>query len=346
MPLFQTKNLKIMKYSIQLLFMLLFSSYLIACSESEVNTEKHPDKITIMSEGYFPESFVFDTSEDVFYVGSIRKGMVVKVDLEGNIENFVENDALKSILGMVINKSTNQLLVCNSDPGFSEKTTGQSPPVLANVVAYDLTSGNEVANYDLSTLLPTGTPLLVNDIVLDDAGNAYITNSLAPVVFKISKEGEMSVFISNDSWAPTPDSFGLNGIEYHEDGFLIVAQYNAGSIYKVPLDDPSNFSVITIDKGIHSVDGIRLIDNENLIWVSNVLDPSTGIDNIIYLVKSTDNWISSKVTNDVVVGTGNEFPTTIGLVDGNPYVIYSHLTDLMAGNATVSEFEIKEVVFN
>ncbi len=335
-----------MKNIYQLILALVLSFYLMACDDNKVDAKvEMPELITIKSEGLFPEGFVFDASDSTFYMGSLTKGKVVKVDLEGNVDDFIETNALRSVLGMVINKATNQLLICNSDPGFSEKTTGEVPPVLANVVAYDLTTGQEVANYDLASLLPVGTPLLVNDIVLDAVGNAYISNSFAPVVFKISTGGDISVFVSSDSWIPNPGSFGLNGIEYHKDGFLLLAQYEQGALYKVPLDNPYAFTKISVDTDIHSVDGIRLLNDNTLAWVSNVLDPSTGLEHIIYEVKSSDNWKSASVKSEIVIGKGNEFPTTIEIVNGESYVIYSHLRDLMAGNSTISEFELKKVIF-
>ncbi len=335
-----------MKNTFKIISALVLSFYLIACDDNKVDPiVEIPELITIKSDGLFPEGFVFDSTDNTFYMGSLTKGKVVKVDLEGGVEGFIESSDLRSVLGMVINKATNQLLICNSDPGFSEKTTGEIPPVLANVIAYDLTTGQEVANYDLASLLPAGTPLLVNDIVLDVAGNAYISNSFAPVVFKISTSGDISVFVTSDSWIPTPGSFGLNGIEYHKDGFLILAQYEQGALYKVPLDNPTEFTKISVDTDIHSVDGIRLLNDNTLAWVSNVLDPSTGLEHIIYEVKSSDNWQSASVKSEIIIGKGNEFPTTIEIVNGEPYVIYSHLRDLMAGNPSISEFELKKVIF-
>ena len=320
-----------------------------ACNDENINEIDSPvnipDNILANSLGLYPEGIAFDTEEQVFYLSSIRKGKVVKSDLEGNVEVFVQDDKLRSVLGLSLNPQTRQLAICNADPGFAENSAQENPPTLANVLVYDLATGQELADYDLSTLTPEGQAHLVNDVVFDAAGNLYATDSFTPAIYKITPQGEQSILLLDESLAPTPGNFGLNGIEVHPDGFLIVGQYQQGKLYRIPLDNPTEFSEIVLDSPINSVDGILLEDENTITIVSNILDLSTGLHNKIHRINSTDNWDTAQVQNTIDLGGGTEFPTTLTQVNNEPYVVFSFLLELQANNSNVAEFDIKKVVF-
>lgn len=317
-----------------------------SCKDDDVSIKQLLDVFKVNSPGLYPEGIAYDEQTQLIYLSSIRKGKIMRMDLEGNLTEFVAADKLKSVLGLTIDKSRNRLIVCNADPGFSEKTSGNNPPQLANILSYDLDTGAELEDIDLSSLTPAGSPHLTNDVVLDKQGNRYVTNSLTPAIYKITPAGEASILLMDPSLAPVGPSFGLNGIECHMDGYLIVGHYSQGALYKVPLDNPSNFKKISLEGVVNTVDGLLLMNDGKLIVVSNIFDPSTGQKSAVYELESNDNWVSANVNRTFIPEGINQFPTTVANIEGDPYVVYSFLFELAANNnPNVNEFEIRKVEF-
>ncbi len=316
-----------------------------SCEESEASRDPLPGDIAVTEKGLFPEGIAYDEESQTIYLSSIRKGKIVRMDFDGNIDDFVVADKLKSVLGLKIDAARNRLLVCNADPGFSEKTTGANPPVLASLLAYDLTTGAEIFDVDLTALTPAGSPHLANDVVLDDEGNGYVTSSLTPAVFKVTPAGEATLFFMDPLLAPVGESFGLNGIEWHTDGFLLLAHYSLGTLYKVPVEDPAAFSQVQIDGNINTIDGILLTDIDELVVVSNIFDPSTG-QNTIHKISTEDGWASAGIDASIVAEADNVFPTTAALIEGEVMVVNSFLFELaVKGNADFEAFSIQKITF-
>ena len=53
-----------------------------------------PDAITIQESDFYPEGIVYNEDEQVFYTGSIRKGKIITIDLNGNQQVFAEDETL------------------------------------------------------------------------------------------------------------------------------------------------------------------------------------------------------------------------------------------------------------
>jgi hypothetical protein len=84
---------------------------------------------------------------------------------------------------------------------------------------------------------------MVNDVVADSAGNAYLTNSYGDFIWKVTMEGIASVFAKSSiflSQLVVVNSsvawWGLNGLAYHTEGaYLLVVQSYSGAMFKVGL---------------------------------------------------------------------------------------------------------------
>ena len=68
---------------------------------------------------------------------------------------------------------------------------------------------------------------------------------------------------------PAAGAFGLNGIVYHPDGYLLVAKSDNGALYKVPLTNPAAYTQVTTTQNLSAADGLLLQDNNTLQVVSN-----------------------------------------------------------------------------
>ncbi len=324
---------------LSLCFVVLF----ISCKDDDDKSKVViPEQIVIAESGLYPEGIAFDPKENVFYVSSVAKGKISKVTLDGNIETFADSPDLVSTLGMEIDKVNNRLLVCVTDPGFNQsRSTNNTVGQLAVVAVYDLETGNRVDFIQLTS----GAPHLANDLIMDDEGNVYVSDSFAPSIYRIDTEGNVSTLISNDVFLPQQGNFGLNGLTYHSDGYLIVSKYDEGKLFKIPLSNPAAFNEITINRGtIPAIDGMLLTSNNTLIVASNNLGGALH-KNTLFKLRSLDNWESASIENSLETGDSS-FPTTFTKVGEDVYIQYARLQALVAGNnPEASDFPIVKVNF-
>ncbi len=194
---------------------------------------KLPDLIRVERSGLFPEGLEYDSKNKRFLLGSAAEGTIFWVGDDGSHSAFIEDDDLRSSAGIHIDLANDRLLVVNTDPGVY---TGAAPEgSTASLAAYDLTTAERLFLTDL-TELTAGDQQLANDVAVDMQGNAYVTDSLAGVVYKVDLFGKASVFAEDERFAN--EVAGLTGVEYHSDGFLFAAVSGDGALYKVLLDEP------------------------------------------------------------------------------------------------------------
>jgi len=284
-----------------------------------------PQTISFDSPSLYPEDFVYDESNERFFVGSSYNGKIVSVDLEGNITAFSNLPELVTVVGMAFDDVNNQLIVCNSDLGVSDQGPTDLTGKLATVYRFDAATGDVLDVYDLASLLPN-QPHIVNDIVFDDEGNLYATDSSSPVIYKISAEGEMSVFATSPLFENPPNAVvGLNGIAFNPQGFLIVAHSANGDLLKVSISDPTIVEVVEMPQSVDG-DGIRFVDENTLLVVTASL--SGEGENFVHVINSSDSWSSATFSNSISLGSGLSFPTTVEFAGSTPYVIRSYIAQL------------------
>lgn len=119
----------------------------------------------------------------------------------------------------------------NSDPGASDRSTPQTVGQLAGVAVYRQSTGALLAYYDLADLAPGRH--FANDVAVDDSGNAYVTDSFSPIIYRIGTDGEAKVFVDNPVFG-TEEGYNLNGIVWSPEGYLVVGNTMTGKLFRVP----------------------------------------------------------------------------------------------------------------
>jgi len=306
------------------------------------------DQVIIEKSSLYPEGISYDTKENRFLVSSISRGEIWSINKKGETTLFAKT-RYPSTVGLLVNSKMNQLLVCIADPGASITSSKKTKGKLAKLIIYDLTSKAKIHEYDLAAI-DTNKPHMANDVTYDNQSNIYITDSFSPNIYKITNTGKLSILTTNHIWDTKEGQFGLNGIVYHPDGYLIVAHYATHTLYKVALDTPHilhkiNFSQeeLTMNQKLKSIDGLYLINDKNLALVSNSFTQDAN-GNGVYILQSTDKWNSAIFTKSMV--SNADFPTTLTRKDNELYVMHSHLPVLFSGNKhPVKSFEIEKVTF-
>jgi len=312
-----------------------------SCSDKETEVPAapaNPDAITITRPALYPESMAYDAANSHFLVGSLTAGALGQVKDDGTYTTFADDAQLVSTTGIFVDAPRNRVLAAIGDlGGNSARTTPATQYKLAALASYDRTTGRRLAYVDLGGLRP-GLGHFANDVAVDGQGNAYVTDSFAPVIYKINAQGTASVFLEDSRLSAPAGNFGLNGIVFHPDGYLLVAKYDDGTLYKVPVANPTAFTRVATT-AVLSADGLLLTDNNTLLVASNGIGTKT---NTVFQVRTTDGWATAATTSSVA--TGDVFPTALVRRDADVYLLQSHVGALLAGqNPPVTQFGIQKL---
>ncbi|MBF4505455.1 SMP-30/gluconolactonase/LRE family protein [Flavobacterium sp. JLP] len=316
-----------------------FSILFMAC-DTEKKSGTTPASLqsnyTITDIGLYPEGIDYDSKNEKFVFSSMYKGAVYVMSTKGVTAVFATSPKLVLPTGVYTDEARNRLIVANADLGISQKSTPNSAGTIATVSIFNLSSGALIKEIELKNFTPSAGSC-PNDIAVDNTGNIYITDSFSPNIYKIDGNYTASLFATNNLFQPAANQFGLNGIVFHPDGYLLAVKTDDAKLFKILLSNPA---VITEVKGIafSAPDGIELDKNNNLVVVENGL----GLGKT-YTFSSKDNWASASKISETAIGK-DEFPTTAALAsDGNIYVIHSKLGKLLAGDKTQSSYTIQKI---
>ena len=283
-----------------------------------------PEVIEIEAPGIIPEGIEWDEEGERFLVGSVTQGTIFQFDDMGAISPFIEDEDLVSSIGIHIDKENGRLLVANTDINIA--INPEEANTFAGLAAYDLETGERLFLADMTNLYESPAHF-ANDVVNDADGNAYVTNSMAPVIYQVTPDGEASVFVENEAFAV--EGFGLNGIEFHPDGYLLAAVGTSSSIYKIPLDDPDNVTLVETEIA-YGIDGMAFDPNYDLVAVARVEDGQ-----VLVMLSSDDDWATAYEQSHVETD-GNA--TTVAMRGRTTYYTKAYF-----GNPAQEVYDITQV---
>jgi sugar lactone lactonase YvrE len=278
-----------------------------------------PALVVFESLGLEPEGVEYDSARRRFVVGSRSQGVIHMVDDEGNLTVLVSDPGLTTTLGLHIDRRTNRLLAAGLRAGATDAALG----------IYDLESGDTIDVVDLTPVALPGSHL-ANDVVTDAAGNAYVTDTLRASIYRVDPDGNAALFASGPMLA------GANGIEIHDDRFLIVATLAGQSLLRVPLDDPGSIAAVETAMPV-SGDGIVFAANGDLAVVGGFNNPDT-----VLRLRSDDDWRSASLVgtwDSTEAGAGT--PTTAAARGAQVYVIFAHLFDTRRERYEIARAEFR-----
>ncbi len=292
-----------------------------------------PDEIVIERPGFTPEGIEWDSNNERFLLGSLAEGTVFAVDDDGGITPFIENEAFMATIGIEVDLANERLLVTNSDSAIFFNPSAQG---LAALGAYDLNTGEEIFYTELNGLNDAeDVQFFANDVAVDADGNAYVTNSFAPEIYVVDSDGNADIFITDERLSS--DFFGLNGIVYHEDGYLLVAVAGEAELYKIPVDAPDEITLVEVDVPF-GADGMVLDEDGALYAVADYFDvESEATVSAVIMVTSDDDWATATFIEAV---PDNGVATTAAIRDGTVFIINAYLN-----NPAAEQYEIVRVDF-
>ena len=203
------------------------------------------------SDHIFPDGIAFGPATGDFYVGSTIDGAIARGNLErGDVQTLNPGRDGTTALGLELD-GQGRLFVAGGQSGF--------------VAVYDSTGERlaEVGN-------GLGPNTFLNDIAVTPAGDAYITDSWNPLLFRLSaaalsegNPGELEVFLdlSTTPFVYSAEGYNADGIVATPDGqFLLILQNNTGALYRVELATQAVIQVDLGDRALASGNGLALED--------------------------------------------------------------------------------------
>lgn len=244
------------------------------------------------------EGITYDPASKSFFVGSILKKKIVKIDAQKKINDFISSgqEGIGEVLGMKV--TNGKLWACSNSPAHE-------PGRQAMVHEFDLTSGKLVKKWIFP--FEEGSHLF-NDLAITKEGEVFLTDSDFGAVYHVSSQLDKPELWSKDS--RLRDS---NGIVLLADGSVVVS---AMGFLKI---DTKTKEVAPLPFGAYftlGVDGMSLY-KQSLIGIQNVSFPVSI--NQYYLDPSL-----SKVEKARVILTDHpqfDIPTTGVVVDDWFYFI-------------------------
>ncbi len=263
--------------------------------------------------GFIPEGIEYDQANHRFLTGSLAEGTIFRVGEDGAVTPFATDPALVSSVGIEVDEPRDRLLVCNSDRSALQS----GKPGQAKLGVYSLTTGERLAMVDLAAAIgePKDSPAyFANDLTVDNDGNVYVTDTRMNVIYRVTPDYHASVLYRFTS---LPEGVALNGIVYDSNGYLLVVA--AANIYKVPVENPSAMTQVTVDEPVPGQDGAVWSADGPLAVVSNLADAP-----MVVKLASDDDWATAhRVGIAKLAGQA----TTAAAVGGDIDVIHPHFND-------------------
>lgn len=296
-----------------------------------------PDqKIEFEAPESYPEGVAYSAKNNRFYVSSARLGTIGEVTVDGKYKVFYQSPDLKSSYGMKVHPDQKRLFVCIGDGNYSKFKSAHTYKKMARLIGIDIKTGKKVSDVDLSQLVPGFH--FANDLTFDKSGNAYVTDSFANAIYKVSADGKPSLFSKSDLFKT--EGVGLNGIAWHPDNYLLVASSGTGSVFKVNVANPMSVTRVTLPQFFMNADGLLLTDPNTLTLVQN------GGSNKIYQLYSTDNWKSAKVKAATQLEDRFAFPSTATSKKDGVWIMNAKFNELNDSTAVPSKkFSIQRADF-
>lgn len=137
---------------------------------------------TERSKGLIAEGLAWDPVDGVYYLGSVRKGSLLRIQPDGTVSDFSRpEDGLWGVFGLKIDAKRRHLWAATSAlpelEGCKPEDKGR-----AGLVQYDLASGKLLRKI----LLPAdGAEHVLGDLELAGDGTLYATDSVTPALYRL-----------------------------------------------------------------------------------------------------------------------------------------------------------------
>lgn len=232
-------------------FLLLF------CGRSELPETSY----TLTEKDLIPEGIAFSAETNSFYIGSIAKQKIVKIDAAtGSVADFVKTGILEmAVLGIAADDDRKLLWACANITQNDKRESA--------VFKIDLLSGRLVKSFGNNT----ESPATFNDVAFDSSGSVYITDTDGDRILSIEPGADSLSLFYHGAEIHQP-----NGIAISPDNkYLYVASQTRGII---TFSTESREITGGLNTSVNSlgIDGLEYFDH-SLIGLQNDVSAQYGV---------------------------------------------------------------------
>jgi sugar lactone lactonase YvrE len=139
---------------------------------------------------FIPEGVAYDPASRSFFVGSTYERKIVRVAEGRPAVDFTApmQDGLLGVVGMKVDAERGTLWAVSSHAGVNMPmaTMGDQPEGSSAVHVYDVRSGRLLRRYRLAA---TPSPHFLNDLAIDQRGDAWVTDTVEGALYRAPLEG-------------------------------------------------------------------------------------------------------------------------------------------------------------
>lgn len=221
--------------------------------------------IEVPGDRAFTES-ITATADGTLYLSSLASGGIARVKPGATkAEPWIAPGAFntRSTFGVYADEKSKTLWACSSDVS-ALGVPGPGTATGSHLVAFDLASGEGKASYKFP-----GAATLCNDMTIAEDGTLYVTNTLAPQIFRLKAgASELELFVEDKQLQPKQGA-GLDGIALGGDGNIYVNTYNGGDLFRIDVKDGKAGAItkLVTSRPLTLPDGLRQLDGQTFLMV-------------------------------------------------------------------------------
>lgn len=294
-----------------------------ACNDSDnsdITLTPLADRYELSSEDSVPEGVAFDPQERMFYATSLQGGSIVRIDAAGEEFTFRAADNRARLVGAKVDASQRRLWVCAQQVDGADN----------RVWVFDLATAQLDKEFLLGALTTDGS---CNDLVLDSAGVAYVTDPANPYLYRLDPATGTGSILATDPLFEdvTGAGLGLNGIALSPDeSALIIGKFVPASLLRVSLPDADTIEPIVLTgDSLPPPDGLAVLDGD-LYAVSG---------DSVSRVRPNANFTSA----EVVTVAQKSGLSTATVAESELYVIKSEVVNFVLSRPLDTPFEVFRV---
>ena len=221
---------------------------------------------TIPEKGLVPEGVAYDPKTKSFFVSSIRKRKIVRVDANGKVSDFVKpaEGGLRSACGIAADPKRRALWVASEAMPHMEGFRKGDPPASA-LFEFDLDTGRLRREYRAPASEP---PAAFDDLALGPDGRVFANDGRNPRIWTLAPgAGAIELFLESDAFR------GTQGMAVTPDGrTLYVSDYT--SLFRVDLASKRVTALpVPPDAALNGIDGLVYAAG-SLYGIQNGVEPN------------------------------------------------------------------------
>ncbi|HEX6356809.1 SMP-30/gluconolactonase/LRE family protein [Actinophytocola sp.] len=286
---------------------------------ADASTRTWPAVLQPAATNLFPEGVAWDPTRQALLVTSLHQpALISAVGKDGVARTVVSDPDLPALVGIKVDVARGRILAAAGNP---------ITPGTSYLAVYDLATGVREQLIDLS-----GPNHAANDVALDPAGNAYVTDSSAGVVYKVDTSGYATMLSTDSRLGP---SIGANGIVWHPNGYLLINNYTTGKLFRL---QGGQLTELRLTNPLYGADGMVLRHDGTLIVVTNALGGIPGSTAAVHELKVTARAAIPVRTTP----WPDPEPTTVADTPYGAYVVDGRISQFLSGG-TATDFVLRRL---